>query len=57
MPVDTHIMNSTNGTLVNDVGIDRHLLKHGDVIQVGKHKFLFDSGSGDLQETAIYLPD
>lgn len=50
-------MNSTNGTLVNEVGVDRQLLKHGDVIQVGKHKFLFDSGSGDLQETAIYLPE
>ena len=50
-------MNSTNGTLVNEVGVDRQLLKHGDVIQVGKHKFLFDSGTGDLQETAIYLPE
>jgi len=50
-------MNSTNGTKVNDVGVDRQLLKHGDVIQVGKHKFIFDSGTGDLQETAIYLPD
>ncbi len=50
-------MNSTNGTLVNDIGVDRQLLKHGDVIQVGKHKFIFDSGSGDLQETAIYLPE
>ena len=50
-------LNSTNGTLVNDVGITRQMLKHGDVIQVGKHRFLFDSGQGDLQETAIYLPD
>jgi pSer/pThr/pTyr-binding forkhead associated (FHA) protein len=50
-------MNSTNGTLVNELGVDRQLLKHGDVIQVGKHKFLFDSGTGDLQETAIYLPE
>lgn len=50
-------MKSTNGTLVNGIGIERQLLKHGDVIQVGKHKFLFDSGSEDLQETAIYLPE
>ena len=50
-------LGSTNGTLVNKVGIDRHLLKQGDVIQVGKHKLLFDSGQGDMEETAIYLPD
>ena len=50
-------LKSTNGTRVNKVGIDRHLLKQGDVIQVGKHKLLFDTGQGDLEETAIYLPD
>lgn len=50
-------LNSTNGTLVNDNGIGRQLLKHGDVIQVGKHRLVFDSGDGNLEETAIYLPD
>lgn len=50
-------LKSTNGTLVNKIGIDRHLLKQGDVIQVGKHKLLFDSGQGEMEETAIYLPD
>ncbi|MGD8783523.1 MAG: FHA domain-containing protein [Thioalkalispiraceae bacterium] len=50
-------LKSTNGTTVNKVGIDRHLLKQGDVIQVGKHKLIFDSGLGDMEETAIYLPD
>lgn len=50
-------LKSTNGTTVNKVGIDRHLLKQGDVIQVGKHKLIFDSGQGDLQTTAIYIPD
>ena len=50
-------LKSTNGTRVNKVGIERHLLKQGDVIQVGKHKLLFDSGQGDMEETAIYLPD
>ena len=50
-------LKSTNGTTVNKVGIERHLLKQGDVIQVGKHKLLFDSGQGDMEETAIYLPD
>ena len=50
-------LGSTNGTMVNKVGIDRHLLKQGEVIQIGKHKLIFDSGSGDMEETAIYLPD
>jgi len=50
-------LKSTNGTLVNGVGFDKHLLKHGDKIQVGKHTFIFDSGQGSLEETAIYLPD
>jgi len=50
-------LKSTNGTTVNNVGVERQLLKHGDVVQVGKHKFIFDSGLGDHEETAIYLPD
>ena len=50
-------VNSTNGTTVNSIGIKRQLLKHGDVIEVGKHRFLFDSGTGELADTAIYLPD
>lgn len=50
-------LKSTNGTLVNGVGFDKHLLKHGDKIQVGKHTFLFDSGQGSLEDTAYYLPD
>ena len=50
-------LGSTNGTKVNDAKIDRHLLKQGDVIKVGKHRFIYDSGHGDLEQTAIYLPD
>jgi pSer/pThr/pTyr-binding forkhead associated (FHA) protein len=50
-------LGSTNGTTVNKVGIDRHLLKQGDVIQVGKHKLVFNSGEGDMGTTAIYIPD
>lgn len=50
--------NSTNGTFVNEVRIDRYLLKHGDVITVGNHEFTFDSGHHPEHErTAIYLPD
>lgn len=51
-------MGSTNGTKVNGVRVSGKLrLKQGDVIQVGKHKFMFDSGEGGLDQTAIYLPD
>lgn len=51
-------LGSTNGTMVNGVGVDgKQMLKQGDVIQVGKHKFTYDSGQGDLDQTAIYLPD
>jgi len=51
-------MGSTNGTRVNGVRVaGKQLLKQGDVVQVGKHKFLYDSGEGDLDQTAIYLPD
>ena len=50
-------LKSTNGTLVNGVGLDKHLLKHGDKIQVGKHTFIFDSGQGNFEDTAYYLPD
>jgi len=50
-------LHSTNGSTVNTIGVERQLLKHGDIVQVGKHKFIFDSGTGDLSETAIYLPD
>lgn len=51
-------MNSTNGTLVNNEKVKNQLLKHGDIIQIGKHEFLFDSEQvQDLEQTAIYLPD
>jgi pSer/pThr/pTyr-binding forkhead associated (FHA) protein len=50
-------LGSTNGTKVNDVKIDRQLLKQGDVIKVGKHSFTYDTGQGGLEQTAIYLPD
>lgn len=51
-------LGSTNGTKVNDEKIDKHLLKNGDIVQVGKHVFSFDSSIGDeLEQTAIYLPD
>ena len=36
-------LNSTNGTFVNDQPIVRHVLRHGDVVLVGKHHLLFDA--------------
>jgi len=37
-------LNSTNGTLVNGELTQKHLLKHGDVIEIGKHaiKYIVD---------------
>lgn len=50
-------LGSTNGTRINDEKIDRELLKHGDIVQVGKHTFLFDSEQvEDMERTAIYIP-
>lgn len=34
-------MGSTNGTLVNNQAITKHILKHGDVISIGKHTLNF----------------
>ena len=51
-------LSSTNGTRVNDQKITRHRLRHGELIQVGVHEFLFDSGEPQKHETtAIYIPD
>ena len=51
-------LKSTNGTTVNGVGITKHLLKQGDEIKVGKHKFTYDAEQGgNLDQTAIYIPE
>ena len=51
-------LGSTNGTRVNDEKIKRVLLKHGDIVQIGKHLFVFDSEQvEDMERTAIYIPD
>jgi pSer/pThr/pTyr-binding forkhead associated (FHA) protein len=34
-------MGSTNGTLVNDKQITKHILQHGDRIGIGKHSLVF----------------
>ncbi len=51
-------LGSTNGTRVNEEKIERVRLKHGDIVQIGKHMFLFDSEQvEDMEQTAIYIPD
>lgn len=35
-------LNSTNGTFVNGLPIKKQLLKHGDSIDIGKHKLRFE---------------
>ena len=35
---------STNGTLVNGAQVEKHLLKHGDVIEIGKYHLKFFDG-------------
>lgn len=34
---------STNGTFVNEVPVQRHLLHSGDVIRVGKHELIYNA--------------
>ena len=43
-------LQSTNGTFVNGVRVSRKILKHGDVLQVGKHSLMLDQMSeGEAQ--------
>jgi len=58
---------STNGTIVNDAIIERHLLQHADLIEIGKYKLKFISpfiasrsslstSKPDFQKTIIVRP-
>lgn len=40
---DVHVedLNSTNGTYINGKAIKKHLLKHNDTLEIGKHKIKF----------------
>jgi len=38
-------LDSTNGTYVNGQHTLRHIMRHGDVVLVGKHQLVFDSAS------------
>jgi pSer/pThr/pTyr-binding forkhead associated (FHA) protein len=51
-------LGSTNGTKVNDQKSSSQMLKDGDLIQMGSHTFMFDSGhEGGMETTAIFIPD
>ena len=40
-------LKSTNGTFVNEAAVSRHTLQDGDVVQIGKHKILFEELAGE----------
>ena len=49
---------STNGTMVNGRPINKHLLKHEEVIRVGLHDLtLIDEDTRSLEATKIVLPE
>lgn len=61
-------LGSTNGTLVNGNHINKAILKHGDIIQIGHHQFTFlNQGKAkyeptmfikaEMDETQMVLPD
>ncbi|CAK0779333.1 ABC transporter ATP-binding/permease protein [Gammaproteobacteria bacterium] len=35
-------LGSTNGTFVNEAPIQRHLLRPGDIVRIGKHELLYE---------------
>ena len=53
-------LNSTNGTYVNGKAIDKHPLKHGDVITISKHELRYINESkvfpGDSEKTIFIRP-
>ena len=52
-------LQSTNGTFVNGMRVSRHILQHGDVVQVGTHELVLDQlvdaepAPGDQAELSI----
>jgi len=41
---------STNGTLLNGHPINKHILKHGDEITIGKYQLRYQAGAGPVEE-------
>src|SRR5262245_57225800 len=50
-------LHSTNGTFVNTQHVTRHLLRHGDVVLVGKHHLVFDQAAVAQPPAAASLPN
>lgn len=50
-------LDSTNGTQVNGQRIKKHMLRHGDVVQIGRHEFKFiDEDAQDFDKTVVLKP-
>lgn len=48
---------STNGSYVNGNKIKKHMLRHGDIIQIGRHDFKFlDEDAPDFDKTVVIQP-
>ena len=48
-------LRSTNGTYVNTHQVTRHVLRHGDVVLIGKHHLVFDQAAGIDQPAPAVL--
>jgi len=49
--------NSTNGTYVNGNKMKKPMLRHGDMIQIGRHEFKFlDDDAPDFDKTVVISP-
>ncbi len=45
-------LNSTNGTLVNGQAVKKHVLKNGDVVELGKYRLKYFADTDDLLTTS-----
>ena len=49
-------LNSTNGTYLNDERIISQELRHGDVIQIGKHSIVFENSEAVKDKSSLGAP-
>ena len=55
-------LGSTNGTFINGQKINKHALKNGEIIVIGKHTLTYvndaaDTGTASFEKTVIIRPD
>jgi len=55
-------LESTNGTFINGEKINKHALRNGEVIAIGKHELAYingtaGAGSGNFERTMVIRPD